>query len=193
MVSASGALFIVGLRGEQLLSTYPEEIARRYKNGDTLSKLANEYCPRDTKNVGINVIYYCLKRLISKDKLKELGKEHIEENSRQLAAAKKGIFTDDSKKLKRMADKARETKKLKGNNHKAGVLGVISRGDIPYERAQKDTIYGLMNEMRYIVRLRQGNTSSRWDEIADKVNAVFGNDRHPHSLSVIYNKYWKND
>ena len=209
------AMFLSKIRARQLLEEHPE-IAQKWKNGEHLDDLAEEYCRGDSLSVGINTVGYALKELIPDEERRRIAKKHMidalresardrgkrdyimhrgiwhPKNAAKLAEGrKKGGYISGTAVGKRNYEAGIGIAALtKEDLHRIGQKAAQARGEVPFEGETRKTDFGEINEKDYIISLKMLEELS-WLEITREVNRVFGNKRKLETIRTIYNQTWK--
>lgn len=87
---------------------------------------------------------------------------------------------------------AHEHRKNNGRNRRADALKSLeARNLVPYTGESRFTEFGNTNEKSYIIYLKLSERY-QWEEITEKANHIFQNNRSTHSITNQYHKWLNN-
>lgn len=208
------AICLAKKRGKTLARNHPE-LARKYTTS-TLEKLAEGYSVDYDKSIHVarNTVWNALSKLMDPDEQRKIAKQRQDDALAEFASdggsttfeRGVGIFGMNEKDRKAACKKGGENSSGGKKSYYIARTGIaaltdeqrieqgkknaIARGQIPYDGIEKKTYLGRLTEKQYIINLKlQGQLS--WQEIADDVNSVFGNNRKAPTLNKMWNQCWK--
>ena len=205
------------VRGQELAEEFPE-IADDFRRGYTLPQLARKYSNDDdtSESVAVSSTWEALQILISPKEYAQLR------TARQKVFGKiRGRLGGNTTYQRKVGAFALSQKARKAASHKGGKRGgtiagnkvylerigmfapdfdreaaakrrTISRGETPYEWKKRRTKFGWLTERDFIIVLKFADELT-WKEIADTVNAKFGNDRNWSALQSAYGTWARQD
>ena len=172
--SSFKAMNLARVRGRELARKHPK-IADMYRSGMILDSLAQEFSPdyERSRSVAINSIWHALRELLGGDELARIAEEHTDDARVRTYKSRIGLGAMTEEALRR-----------------ARMRSVIAKGNRPYTAEAKETGFGPMDERSYVIFLKAAEGYT-WQEVADHVNSIFGNNRSANVLRSIHNQRWQ--
>ncbi len=184
------------------------EIADKYREGDSLTKIAREYSIANnyevTKNIAINIIFFALRELIPESELERIGKEHLINRGKEAYKKGEAIFSISLERKKKIGEKLYKDKKgifalsheqLSENWKKGREKRATAQGVLVFPDEEKKYFLELCANPEYQYQKGLHNGRPIYTKIIDELENKFNVRRSINTLMVykcLYKKQIKN-